>query len=135
MSRRMTPENMLIRGCLPGEVHKAEAVFVQTYADSADWISKGLAAKTYQAHTVEISGVPQYLIVWHKNDQNVMHVNAVAQLEQGGHTGGLVLAMKEIARRAACSAIQGVTVRAGMVKELCARGFKPVGVMVCCPIA
>ena len=132
--RTMSAYQMVIRACLPGELRDAEAIFLQTYHENADWIRDGIKKGLYLANTIDADGTPLYVIVWHKNDQGMMHVNALAQLNGGADFAFLMRGMKTLAQEFCCKAIQGVTVRAGLVKKLCEHGFKPVGVTMLCEL-
>jgi hypothetical protein len=132
--RTMSAYQMVVRACLPGELREAEAIFLQTYHEKTDWIREGVKNGLYRANTLDANGTALYVIVWHKNDQSMMHVNALAQLNGGGDFAFLMQGMKTLAKEYACQAIQGITVRAGLVKKLCEHGFRPLGVTMLCQL-
>ena len=132
--KAMTPEKILIIGAREPEISDAEAIFISTYAQEKNWIMDGIKKGWYQAHTLCVESTPKYVIVWHKNDQSVMHVNAIAQINGGGKFETLVAGMKAIAKKFDCRAIEGLTVRQGLIKKLMQNGFRPVGVTVLCEL-
>jgi hypothetical protein len=96
-----------------------------------NWIPEGVKAGHYTASTIKINDVDRYLIAHHASPQGGLVINAVAQLTPSiGDMPGLVCAFKELARKHSCKWIEGITMRAGMLKELMKQGFKPSGVCV-----
>lgn len=124
----MTQAQIIVAGATTGDVEKACAVFESAYRESCAWILDGITAGRYRANTVFVNHRREYVVIWHKNDQGAMHVNALAQLNTGGFFPEMIAALKEICRDAGCHAIQGLTVRAGLVKKLCEHGFRAAGV-------
>ena len=94
----------------------------------------GIARGYYHAHTVKVDSLPRYVIIWHKSDQNQMLVNFCAQLNGGEYFDALIEAVKGIAKHFQCAAVQLVTARAGLVRKLIDRQFKPFGVALELPL-
>jgi hypothetical protein len=115
------------------EIAGAHLLFGRKFDDNFDWIKDGTTQGTHRANTVTIQGVKSYVIIWHLSDQKSLCINAVAQLP--GHVNdfkALIQAMRAIAGKVKAKAIEGVTVRRGMVECLKENGFIPAGVCMTC---
>ena len=124
---------MILAAATPGELAQAETVFLSTFQETP-WIMDGIARGYYHAHTVKVDSLPRYVIIWHKSDQNQMLVNFCAQLNGGEYFDALIEAVKGIAKHFQCAAVQLVTARAGLVRKLIDRQFKPFGVALELPL-
>ena len=127
MKKFMTEKQMLLSIATAEELSQGEAVFLSTFQESP-WLASGVKAGYYQAHTVKIEGLPRYVVIWHKSDQNQMLVNFCAQLNGGECFDALIEAVKGIGRHFNCSAVQVITARSGLVRKLQEKQFKPFGV-------
>jgi hypothetical protein len=115
----------------PDQVARAAQLMGATFpGEDMGWIDDGLQAGHYHASTVTVDGAEKYLLVYHVTDQAGLNVNAAAQLAPGGNFAALVAGMKLLARSLACKSVEGITMRAGVLKKLLEHGFQPGGVMV-----
>ena len=128
--RTMSAEKMvlLLNVSDDSELSEAQAIFIRTGTEDGEWIKAGVAKGWYQAHTIVFDGKPRYVVVWHMSDQNAMVVNLLAQLNGGTNFSAAVHAVKCIAKKFGCVAIEALTVRRGLVAKAIAEGFRPCGV-------
>lgn len=111
------------------QVATAQMLFGRVFREDASWIKNGMDSGFYKAAYVKISSVDRYIIVYHVNDQKNLFINAVAQLTaEFSDFAALVEAMTAIAKNHLCKAIEGITVRRGVVERLQEFGFIPAGV-------
>jgi hypothetical protein len=128
--KKMPTEKILEIGtATAGHIATAQMLFGRVFNEDASWIKTGLDAGFYQASVVKVGAVERYVIVWHVNDQKSLFVNAVAQLTKDfADFSALVEAFTAIAKKNFCRAIEGLTVRRGIVEKLIEHGFIPAGV-------
>ena len=122
--------SQLIEICTATPEQEAAAIQLmgKTFDCDAAWLSR---KDFYKAEVVTVDAVPRFTIFFHVNDQRVLFVNAAAQLSRGfSDFSALVSGMIAIAKKHGCSAVEGVTIRAGVLKKLLAAGFEPIGVNV-----
>jgi hypothetical protein len=127
------PTTKLIEICQANgeQVENAAQLIGRKFDTQTDWIKTGIEAGFYQAWNVHVAGSARYLVVYHITDQRTLFVNSAAQLTaEPGDFGDLVSGMIALAKHHACSAVEGVTLRAGVLKKLLQSGFEPVGVTV-----
>lgn len=99
------------------------------------WIQDGIAKGRYQAMKMAVDGVDRFLVVYHVNGQSSLVVNAAAQMTPDySNFDAFMAGLKDFARQIGCKAVEGITLRAGMFKELLRHGWKPIGVSLVCEI-
>ena len=113
------------------QIATAQMLFGRTFKEDASWITEGIKNGFYKADAVAIEKVDRYLVVYHVNDQKHLFINAIAQLTKDfSEFAALAEAMTEIAKKNLCKAIEGITVRPGVVERLKDFGFIPAGVVM-----
>ncbi len=109
----------------------AAQVIGRTFGVHEAWLHEGLGHGFYKSACIRVESVARYLVIFHITDQKALFINAAAQLTAGyKNFAALVEGMKQIAADNACNAIEGITIRAGVLKALLAEGFEPMGVSV-----
>jgi len=111
----------------------ASQLLGKTFTDTA-WMEAGIQKGFYRAETLRVNGVARFVLVFHVNDQRVLFVNAAAQLTRASEFDALIQGVFALAKKYGCAAIETMTLRAGLLKQLLAHGFKPIGVSVQCPV-
>ena len=130
-------EKQLIELCdaTPSQIANAAQLLGKTFATDVTWLQAGLNEGHYRAETVKVAGVDRFLIIFHVNQQRVLFINAAAQLTRDfSDFGALSDGMIALAKKYACRAVEGMTLRAGVLKKLLEHGFTPIGVTVQCPV-
>ncbi len=112
-----------------GQIEESKLLFGRTFGGGFEWVTEGLAKGRYSQTMVQVEGVDSYLLVYSICDRKILFINAVAELKGGKNDfAALVEAMEILAEAKGCIGVEGLTLRAGMVKQLSENGFKPVGV-------
>jgi len=130
-------ENQMIELCEASqiEIDCAAQLLGKTFSTDAAWVSDGIKLGHYKAETVTVGGTARFLLIFHVNQQRVLFINAAAQLTRDfSDFGALSDGMIALAKKYACRAVEGMTLRAGVLKKLLENGFTPIGVTVQCPV-
>lgn len=113
---------------LPAEEQHAAQMMGRKFDCEADWL---LNKDFYQSQTVRVNGERAFLVFYHVNDQRRLFVNSATQLTAKKiGVASLVQGCRALAQKLGCAGIETMTLRAGLLKELLAAGFKPIGVSV-----
>jgi len=96
-------------------------------ADS-EWLLARVNDKKLNAHVIHLDGVPKYILLWHKDVNDNLHVNCAIEKHGGGDLPGLVAGAKQLARENGCFGITFNTKRKGLFAEMAKLGFEFHGV-------
>lgn len=115
----------------PVQISNAMQLLGKLSVDETKVLEDGIKTGIFKAETFRIDGVDRFLLVFHKTNQNRLHINAAAQLTKAyANFTALCEGMVELAKKYGCASVTGDTLRAGVLKKLLEFGFKPVGVTV-----
>jgi len=81
-----------------------------------------------KSNTIQISGVPSYVLLWSIGLDGSFYVNGAASLIQEERFDDFVTGMETLARSMGCKKIHFHSARAGVARKFIPAGYDPCGV-------